>query len=247
MTPAAPATDAEFLRRVYLDLVGSIPSVSVARDFLEDNSSEKRSELVGRLLASPRHTTHFARVLRARLAPEATKDFETLNLALPLDRWLRKRVAQNAGYDKLVRELLSTPVTDLQRGYNQNGDQDSEERGPAAWLLLKEAKPENLASGSARDTVGPADRMCRSVTTIPSNSGNATSSGAMPLFSAGSNGSRTIKTNLGRCRANHRPPRTGDSRNGAGSAGPLSGWQRTGLETARRGPRDVGSVDHGSR
>ena len=59
VTPAAPASDAEFLRRVYLDLVGAIPPVSVVRDFLEDNSSDKRSELVDRLLNSPRHTTHF--------------------------------------------------------------------------------------------------------------------------------------------------------------------------------------------
>jgi hypothetical protein len=149
--PAVPASDAEFLRRVYLDLVGTIPSVSVARDFLEDTSSNKRAELVDRLLDSPRHTLHFARVLRARLAPEATKDFQTLNLARPLDLWLRKQVAENVGYDKLVRDLLSPSVKDLQQ---QNNRQDSAEAGPRAWLLLKESKPENLAAGSARALLG---------------------------------------------------------------------------------------------
>ena len=111
----------------------------------------KRSELVDRLLDSPRHTLHFARVLRARLAPEATKDFQTLNLARPLDLWLRKQVAENVGYDKLVQELLSPSVKDLQQ---QNNRQDSAEAGPRAWLLLKESKPENLAAGSARALLG---------------------------------------------------------------------------------------------
>jgi len=149
--PAVAASDAEFLRRVYLDLAGTIPSVSVARDFLEDTGSNKRAELVDRLLVSPRHTLHFARVLRARLAPEATKDFQTLNLARPLDLWLRKQVSENAGYDKLVQELLSPSVKDLQQ---QNNRQDSAEAGPRAWLLLKESKPENLAAGSARALLG---------------------------------------------------------------------------------------------
>src|SRR5262245_13511840 len=51
--PAPPADDATFLRRVYLDLVGRIPTVVEARDFLDDPASDKRRRLVERLLADP--------------------------------------------------------------------------------------------------------------------------------------------------------------------------------------------------
>ncbi len=51
---AAPgASDAEFLRRVYLDLAGRIPRVREVRDFLEDPSSDRRARIVEQLLASP--------------------------------------------------------------------------------------------------------------------------------------------------------------------------------------------------
>src|SRR5262245_18130876 len=49
------ASDAEFLRRIYLDLTGSIPSAAVARAFLDEASPAKRGQLIDRLLASPEH------------------------------------------------------------------------------------------------------------------------------------------------------------------------------------------------
>src|SRR4051794_17225814 len=49
---AATATDAEFLRRVSLDLTGVIPTSSEAREFLDDPSPYKRVRLIDRLLAT---------------------------------------------------------------------------------------------------------------------------------------------------------------------------------------------------
>src|SRR5262245_43861068 len=49
------ADDAEFLRRVYLDLAGRIPSVTEARRFLDDKAADKREKLVDELLKSPRY------------------------------------------------------------------------------------------------------------------------------------------------------------------------------------------------
>src|SRR5689334_11454212 len=48
--PAERADDAEFLRRVYLDLAGKIPPVSEVREFLADPSADKRERLVEKLL-----------------------------------------------------------------------------------------------------------------------------------------------------------------------------------------------------
>src|SRR5437870_4718307 len=52
---APQAADAEFLRRVYLDLTGTIPTASEARTFLADASPGKRCQLIDRLLASPNY------------------------------------------------------------------------------------------------------------------------------------------------------------------------------------------------
>src|SRR5436309_10298923 len=57
------ATDAEFLRRVYLDLTGTVPSAEAARAFLKDPAPDKRRALIDRLLASPEHARHMAYVL----------------------------------------------------------------------------------------------------------------------------------------------------------------------------------------
>src|SRR5947209_5520752 len=58
--PAVPADDAQFLRRVYLDVAGRIPSVAEARAFLTDKRPDRRERLVDRLLDSPGYVKHSA-------------------------------------------------------------------------------------------------------------------------------------------------------------------------------------------
>src|SRR5688572_17632352 len=55
---AALADDAEFLRRIYLDLTGCVPSANQARAFLDDKDANKRQKLIEQLLASPEHARH---------------------------------------------------------------------------------------------------------------------------------------------------------------------------------------------
>ena len=62
ITPAAPADDAEFLRRIYLDLTGTIPTVGEAKSFLDDPSPIKRQQLIDRLLNSPEYARQMQRV-----------------------------------------------------------------------------------------------------------------------------------------------------------------------------------------
>lgn len=58
-----PCSDADFVRRAHLDLVGTIPTAERARQFLADSGADKRSRLVDELLASPGHARHLALVL----------------------------------------------------------------------------------------------------------------------------------------------------------------------------------------
>src|SRR5262245_15854862 len=65
---AAPlADDAEFLRRIYLDLTGTLPPLDVARAFLDDKTPDKRAKLIDQLLASPEFSRHLANVLDVML------------------------------------------------------------------------------------------------------------------------------------------------------------------------------------
>ncbi len=76
VVPAPVADDGEFVRRVYLDLAGRIPSVAETRAFLADRRSDKRARLVDELLAGPRYAAHFTNVCRALLLPEAGNNFQ---------------------------------------------------------------------------------------------------------------------------------------------------------------------------
>ena len=56
------ASDSEFMRRVYLDLIGTTPGPQEVRDFLAEESAEKREKLVRSLVADPRMNRHLATV-----------------------------------------------------------------------------------------------------------------------------------------------------------------------------------------
>src|SRR5438045_1598266 len=94
--PAAPADNAEFLRRVYLDLAGRIPSVAETRAFFADTKPGNRQRLVEQLLAGQRYVTQFTNVWRALLIPEANNNFLVKLQQGDFEAWLRKRVAANA-------------------------------------------------------------------------------------------------------------------------------------------------------
>ncbi|MCA9104342.1 MAG: DUF1549 domain-containing protein, partial [Planctomycetales bacterium] len=58
--PMPVASDEEFIRRIYLDLIGQVPPIEDVRAFLDDSATDKRSQLVDRLLDDPRHARHLA-------------------------------------------------------------------------------------------------------------------------------------------------------------------------------------------
>src|SRR5262245_5927360 len=111
--PAPLADDAEFFRRVHLDLAGRIPSVTEIRDFLEDDRPDKRRIWVDRILVGAAddssyrdaHVNHFANVWRAALLAQTNQ--QALFQQPAMEQWLRQRLKADVGYDQLVRELLT--------------------------------------------------------------------------------------------------------------------------------------------
>lgn len=148
--PVAVADDGEFLRRVSLDLIGKIPTAAEARDFLDDPSPDKRLTLVERLLDSPAYTTRATELWRQLLLPEADTEDQARQVAGNFEAWLRRKVAEEAGYDRIVREILTTKLD----GRNPGALAGRADPSPAAYYVAKEGKPENLAAGAARVFLG---------------------------------------------------------------------------------------------
>lgn len=108
--PVSPvAGDADFVRRIYLDLTGAVPTAAEAKEFLNDTDALKRPKLIDRLLADPRHARHMTQVFDVMLM-ERRPDKH-----VPIAEWrkyLFDSFLANKPYDVLVKEMLSSDGTD---------------------------------------------------------------------------------------------------------------------------------------
>jgi hypothetical protein len=106
VTPAGRADDASFLRRVYLDLVGTIPTCDDALQFLRDADPAKRGKLIDKLLADPRFASQQANVWDLVLFGRDPPNGDATRQRDGFKKWLAGQFARNVSYDRWVRELL---------------------------------------------------------------------------------------------------------------------------------------------
>jgi hypothetical protein len=142
--PAAPATDAEFLRRASLDLAGMIPTPAEARAFLDDPSPYKREKLIDRLLSGPRFPRRMRDVFDSAWMERRPDKY------VPSAAWrayLLKAFRENRPYDQIVREMLTADGT------------DPASRPAAKFVLDREADPNNLTRDLSRLFLG-RDMQC---------------------------------------------------------------------------------------
>jgi len=104
--PSAKADDAEFLRRVYLDLIGVIPPRDKAAAFLDSKDPNKRAKLVDELLANPRFGTSLAEMWTELMLPRDSNNRRTSPVGL--QEWLTKRFNENQPWDKIVYDLVTS-------------------------------------------------------------------------------------------------------------------------------------------
>src|SRR5262245_3522966 len=113
IAPAELCSDAEFLRRTSLDLIGTLPTAEEARKFLADTEPDKRTILVERLMERPEFADYWAlkwsdllRVERQSLGHKGAYDFY---------RWVRQSLAENRPLDLLAREIVTAegPLDDV--------------------------------------------------------------------------------------------------------------------------------------
>ena len=107
-TPPVRSSDAEFLRRAYLDFAGQTPAASVTRTFLADSSPNKRETLVDRLLKAKSYGWRMQWVFDEMIMERRS------GTVIPNDQWqtyLRNSFWENKSWKRLAEELLSADGT----------------------------------------------------------------------------------------------------------------------------------------
>jgi hypothetical protein len=114
ITPSEPASDSAFLRRVYLDVIGRLPTPAESRAFLQDPASDKRAALVDRLLARPEYADYWANKWADLLRPNPYR--VGIKATLNFDHWIREAFRANKPYDQFVRDLVTAEGSTWQNG-----------------------------------------------------------------------------------------------------------------------------------
>lgn len=114
LTASEPAPEHRFLRRVYIDIIGRIPTSDEARAFLDDPSPQKREHLVDRLLENPEYAEHWANQWADLLRPNPYR--VGIKATLNYDAWIRDAFRKNMPYDQFVRELVTAQGSTFREG-----------------------------------------------------------------------------------------------------------------------------------
>lgn len=140
LRPGPLVDDATFLRRVTLDVTGTIPTAEAVRAFLADGRKDKRARAVDELLASPGYARHFASVWDRALMGRLPKSLPVLDHA-GFVRWLEQQLADGRPWNELVRDLVAA------RGVNTDE--------PAVnWILRYTQQPTDLTGKLSRLFLG---------------------------------------------------------------------------------------------
>ena len=103
--PSALADDAEFMRRSYISIIGTLPAAEEVRQFLGDSRPDKRERIVDELLQRPEYVDYWAlkwadllRVNRAALGHKTAYAYYD---------WIRQSLAENKSHDNFLRDILT--------------------------------------------------------------------------------------------------------------------------------------------
>jgi hypothetical protein len=104
--PAPLTTDAQFIRRVTLDLTGRLPMPADVTEFIADRSSGKRAKLVDKLLASDEFAEHWARFWRDVVSARVT-DLRGQILVRHFEIWMAEQLKKNKNWGDITRAIIT--------------------------------------------------------------------------------------------------------------------------------------------
>ncbi len=106
IVPSALSTDREFVRRVYLDTIGLLPTLEESARFLESKDPQKRARLIDELMERPEFAevwaTRFGDLLRVGLYDQRSKGGRLMY------SWLRKAMMEDTPYNQFATELITS-------------------------------------------------------------------------------------------------------------------------------------------
>jgi hypothetical protein len=107
--PSELCSDAEFVRRVYLDAIGRLPTPAEVRAFLADQRPDRRNRLIDALLERPEYVDYWTMFLGELLQNRRERDHDVRGVkgVRSFHAWLREQVAQDRGWDAIAREVLT--------------------------------------------------------------------------------------------------------------------------------------------
>ena len=114
LTPSPPASDATFLRRAFIDVIGRLPTVEETRSFLADRSPDRRQRQIERLLERPEYADYWANKWADLLRPNPYR--VGIKAVYSLDQFLRDSFRENKPYDRFVRELITAQGSTFRNG-----------------------------------------------------------------------------------------------------------------------------------
>ncbi len=138
LPPSPPCSDAEFLRRAYVDTIGRIPSIDEARAFLADPAANRRDTLIAGLLKRPDFSDYWTykwsdllMLNGTRIRPAALKTYY---------QWIHEQVAESVPWDQFVRSIITATG-------------ETTENGPANFYTLSQS-PEDMTENVSQAFLG---------------------------------------------------------------------------------------------
>lgn len=109
LTPSPLCDDATFMRRVSLDVIGTLPTTAEVRSFLADGSANKRELLVDSLLERPEFVDFWALQLGDLLLNRKERDHDVRGTkgVRAMHQWLRRNLTENANWRSIATEVLT--------------------------------------------------------------------------------------------------------------------------------------------
>ena len=105
--PNETTNDEEFVRRVYLDIVGRIPNLQETRDFIASSDPNKRNLLIDQLLESDGYKAHLYNYLADMLRLRNSLGGNNYVRGVSYIKWIKDCIAENRPYDQVVYEMLT--------------------------------------------------------------------------------------------------------------------------------------------
>ncbi|MGF1579704.1 MAG: DUF1549 and DUF1553 domain-containing protein [Gemmataceae bacterium] len=98
-------TDAEFIRRAHLDILGVIPTAEKVAQFLDSKDSNKRAKLIDELLEDPRYGKHFGEIWTNAMLPKLSNNRRLQDE--PMKKYMAQKLNNNTPWDKVVHEIVT--------------------------------------------------------------------------------------------------------------------------------------------